>query len=130
MTTWLWPGSTIDRVIDGDTIVANVTKSWTHTEDIGFHGTATTTGASTYVQRLRLNRINASPKSTDAGRKAMARVIALTAGELFISTVGPYVYRDEWMAEVVNADGVNVSDQLVLEGLAVYWNGLGPRPGG
>lgn len=130
MTIWNWPTSTISRIIDGDTIVAVLAKQWTATVDIGFNGSSTVAGSVTFLQHLRLNRINAAPKSTPAGQAAMQRTIALTQGALNISTVGAYKYGDSWMCEVVNADGLNVSDQLVVESLAVYWNGQGPRPGG
>jgi len=82
---WSWPASTIVRVVDGDSIVARLTR------DIGFHGTVT------FDQHLRLNRINASPASTDLGKQATAFVTAKT---------------------------------LVAAGLAFYWDGTGPRPGG
>lgn len=116
-TTWNWPESTCIRVIDGDTFVAQVSK------DAGFHAIVT------FQQRLRLNRINAPKKSTDAGKACLARVLELLQGTLNIDTVGAYKYGDEWMAEVTTANGLNVSDKLVKEGLAVYWNGTGSRPG-
>jgi len=116
---WLWPGSTITRVIDGDSFVATVTR------DLGFHGTAT------FSQHMRLDRINCPPKGTDVGDRATLSVIAQTKGVLVnIETTGPYAWRDEWMAEVTLPDGSNLSDALVAAGLALYWNGQGPRPGG
>lgn len=118
MTDWDWPGSTVTRVIDGDSIVCQVTR------DLGFNGTAT------FLQKMRLGRINTPPIKTPQGQAAYQRTVALCAGLLHVTTTGPYKFRDEWMAELVTADGTNVSDQLVTEGLAVYWNGLGPRPGG
>lgn len=130
MTTWNWPGSTIARVLDGDTFTALLPGVSTVTIDIGFHGSETLTSSRTFLQRLRLNRINAAPVKSVAGAACTARATELMQGALNISTVGAYKYGDEWMAEVVNADGVNVSDQLITEGLAVYWNGQGPRPGG
>ena len=117
---WLWPGSTITRVIDGDSFVATVTR------DLGFHGTAT------FSQHMRLDRINCPPKGTDVGDRATAFVVAkVTPGVVVdIETTGPYAWRDEWMAEVTLPDGSNLSDALVTAGLALYWNGQGPRPGG
>jgi endonuclease YncB( thermonuclease family) len=116
---WPWPGSTITRVIDGDSFVATVSR------DIGFHG------VTTFEQKLRLNRINTPPKGTDVGDRATAFVIAAVTGVIVnIETTGPYAWRDEWMAEVTLPDGTNLSDALVTAGLALYWNGQGPRPGG
>lgn len=114
---WDWPGAHVERIIDGDTFVAVLTR------DLGFHGTAT------FEQRLRLNRINAKPAKTEEGKRATARVTVLTtATSVGIETVSPYKYRDEWMAEVTLADGRNLSDLLVAEDLAVYWDGEGTRP--
>jgi endonuclease YncB( thermonuclease family) len=123
MTEWEWPGSVIARVIDGDTVDAMLTR------DLGFQATAT------FPVRLRLNRINAEPGKTDKGALARGRVLALTAGaRLAITTGKGYKYgapdgkTGEWMAEVTLLDGRNLSDLLVAEGLAVYWDGTGPRP--
>jgi endonuclease YncB( thermonuclease family) len=120
---WHWPNSVVSRVIDGDSIDATLTR------DIGFEGSVD------FPVRLRLNRINAAPVKTAKGKLAKARVLALTAGAMtYIVTVKGYKYgapRDktgEWMAEVLLPDGNNLSDVLVAEGLACYWDGQGPRP--
>ncbi len=121
---WSWPNSIITRVIDGDSFTARVTR------DLGFHGTAT------FDVKLRLNRINASPVKTDLGKLAAQRfgelvqLVGSVSVPLLLETVKAYKYGDEWMAEVTLPDGRNVSDELVSEALAVYWDGTGPRPGG
>jgi endonuclease YncB( thermonuclease family) len=116
---WPWPGSTITRVIDGDSFVATVSR------DLGFHGIAM------FDQKMRLGRINCPPKGTDVGDRATAFAVSKVTGVIVdIETTGPYTYRDEWMAEVTLPDGSNLSDALVAAGLALYWNGQGPRPGG
>lgn len=116
---WTWPGSTVTRVIDGDSIVAKLTR------DIGFHG------ATTFEQKLRLNRINAAPINTIDGAHAKAFVHDHATGALVeVITTKAYKYGDEWMAEVTLADGTNLSDALVAAGLALYWDGTGSRPGG
>ena len=117
---WLWPGSTVTRVTDGDSIVSHLTR------DIGFHGVVA------FDQTLRLNRINTPPKGTDVGDRATAFVVAKVTPDVIVNieTVKPYKYGDEWMAEVTLPDGSNLSDALVAAGLALYWNGAGPRPGG
>lgn len=118
-TVWTWPDSTAVRIIDGDSLIARVSR------DLGFHGTAT------FEQRLRLNRINTPPASTDQGKAATIAAATFLLGKpLMIETVGPYKYGDEWMAEVTLPDGTNVSDALVAGAWAVYWDGKGPRPGG
>lgn len=123
MTAWAWPGTTIPRVVDGDTIDAVVTR------DMGFGGSAF------FRVRLRLNRINAPKASSLAGHDATARVVDLTTEQvLHVVTTAAYKYggpddaSGEWMAEVTLPDGRNLSDLLVAEGHAVYWDGEGPRP--
>jgi endonuclease YncB( thermonuclease family) len=119
MTSWEWPNSRLVRVIDGDTLVAELTR------DLGFNGTAT------FRQHLRLNRINCAPKATQEGKAATAFVVNACEGiPLHITTVGPYKYGDEWMAEVVLPSGRNLSDVIVANELGWYWDGAGPRPGG
>jgi endonuclease YncB( thermonuclease family) len=123
---WTWPLSTVTRVIDGDSFTARVTR------DLGFHGIAT------FDVKLRLNRINAPPIGTDAGKGAKAAFEALVLRPssslpflLTIETVKAYKYGDEWMAEItLSGPPRNVSDELVKQGVAVYWDGTGPRPGG
>lgn len=117
--TWLWPDSTVVRVIDGDSIVAVVHR------DLGFNGTAS------FQQRLRLNRINAPGIRTAEGQRSRSSLIEMVMGEeVLIETVGSYKYGDTWMAEITLRDGRNVSDALVAGGFALYWDGIGPRPGG
>ncbi len=123
MAQWRWPQSRITRIIDGDSVDTQLTR------DIGFGGTVT------FPVRLRLARINAAKASSPAGLAATALVIASTSGVLLdITTVKPYKYggpadyTGEYMAEIVLPDGRNLSDLLVTEGVAVYWDGQGPRP--
>jgi len=119
---WLWPNSVITNVVDGDTIDARLTR------DIGFGGTTT------FIVRLRLNRINAPAKSTMAGAKAKATIEGLLGQTVTIETRKPYKYGGpdsspgEWMAEVTTSGGVNLSDLLVELGHAVPWDGKGTRP--
>lgn len=120
---WLWPNSTIVKVVDADTIDARVTR------DMGFGGRIE------FIVRLRLNRINAPAANTSAGKQATAFVIDFTYGQpVLIETLKPYKYGGpdtspgEWMAEVTLPDGTNLSDLLATRGHAVYWNGTGPRP--
>jgi endonuclease YncB( thermonuclease family) len=122
---WLWPNSTITRIKDGDSFVARVTR------DIGFHGTLT------FDVTLRLNRINTPPLKTVPGKEAMDHFTALVRNgpgipsvPVLIETVKAYKFGDEWMAEVTLPDGRNVSDALVAAGVAQWWDGQGPRPGG
>lgn len=123
VSAWSWPVSRVLRVIDGDTLDAAVVR------DLGFGGSAT------FPVRLRLNRINAAKVTSVRGAAARARVLTLVGdAAVSIITVRPYKYggpvdaAGEWMAEVVTAAGLNVSDVLVAEKLAVPWDGQGTRP--
>lgn len=126
-SSWLWPGSVVTRVIDGDTVEANLPLS----VDLGFRRSMVVT---TPV-KLRLARINTPALKTPAGQRARDRVaILLLPGPVEIETLKTYKYGGgdvpEWMAEVhLGPSFGNLSDLLVEEGLAVYWDGAGPRPG-
>lgn len=115
---WDWPGSLVTRVVDGDSLVARLTR------DVGFHGILT------FDQKLRLNRINApAVKSVDGvAAKVFLTSLLEGVGPVSIQTVKAYKFGDEWMAEVTLTDGSNVSDVMVLTNHAVYWDGSGPRP--
>ena len=118
-TPWEWPNSIITRVVDGDSFYARLTR------DIGFNGSVT------FIQKLRLMRINTPPVKTDIGVEAATFVLGATLDRsLKITTLKPYKYGDEWMAEVELPDGRNLSEMLVAAGLAQWWDGEGPRPGG
>lgn len=124
MSDWVWPNSVISRVLDGDTIEADLIN-----KNVGFGLTVS------FPVRLRLNRINAEPCRQPTGKRCMTRLIQLTnCVPVHITTGKGYKYGappgkvGEWMAEVLLPDGRNLSDVLVAEGLAVYWNGQGPRP--
>lgn len=116
---WTWPDSLITRVIDGDSFTARVTR------DLGFHGWAT------FDVKLRLNRINALPLKSAHGldaKRFLEELVKPNVALVEIVTTKPYKYGDEWMAEVVLNDGRNVSDEMVKNAMAVYWDGTGPRP--
>lgn len=116
---WDWPNSMVTRVVDGDSFEARLTK------DIGFHGDVS------FRQKLRLNRINAFPIKTVRGseaKKFLEELVKPNMSLVFIATVKPYKFGDEWMAEVTLLDGKNVSDEMVKNAMAVYWDGTGPRP--
>lgn len=128
MTDWDWPNTEVTRVIDGDSCVVLVSKE-IGPIDIGFNGSYRT--LLTFRQKIRLNRINTPPTKTPTGMAAKSAAIdLLQSGPLHLVTVGPYKYGDEWMGEFITLGGINVADELVRLGLAVYWDGTGPRPGG
>lgn len=131
MAIWKWPSSQIHNVVDGDTFDSILQREIVL--DLGFgiksHQTIT------MPARLRVNRINAARSSSAKGKQAKLRVMQLTANMIVdITTVKTYKYGGpddkvgEYMAEVVLPGGANLSDLLVSEGLAVYWDGDGARP--
>lgn len=126
---WVWPDATVTEVIDGDTFMARVVKEERLGPiDIGFHGEATVDLKVPFEQKLRLNRTNAPKLATKRGQAAAEAFRSLTQGPVTIETIKPYKYGDEFIAEVTLADGRNLTDVLVSEGLAVYWDGVGERP--
>lgn len=122
---WTFNVASCERVIDGDTVVLRLTR--VDNVDMGFHIHLTLTEST--QQRMRLNRINCAPAGTPAGDEATQYVKNVLLGQsLGITVVDSYKYGDEWMAEITLSNGYNLSDMLVNVGLAVYWNGEGPRP--
>lgn len=116
---WLWPGSTLIRVVDGDSLIVKLRR------DLGFDGYVI------FDQHIRLNRINCPPGSTPDGKAATAAVLtSLAAGPFHVETLKPYKYGGSYMAEVTLPDGRNLADLLVEQGHGVWWDGQGPRPGG
>lgn len=127
MAVWSWPNSRIHNVVDGDTFDSNLSK----VIDIGF----SIKSEITLPARLRLARINTAKASSTKGKQAKLRVVQLTANVVVnITTIKTYKYGGpddkvgEYIAEVDLPDGSNLSDLLVAEGFAVYWDGAGPRP--
>lgn len=125
---WIFPNSYVERVIDGDTFTAHVGR----TLDFGFHVSTLMFS----VQRFRLNRCAAAPLKTPSGAGAAARLDRLLHDSLdptavrgfTLTSVAPYKYGDEWMAEVVLGTGDNVSDVLIAEQWAAPWMGAGTQP--
>ncbi len=71
----------------------------------------------------------------EAARAAQAqkRATALTANQIVsVKVAAGYKYGEngERMVSVVAANGKNVADVLIAEGLGVKWDGRGPRPVG
>lgn len=117
---WIFPNSTLVRVKDGDTFVARVSREL----DAGFHGTVVAGS----IQNFRLNRCAAAPLKTESGAQAKYALAALLALPFTLTSVGPYKYGDEWMAEVITMGNENVSDVLISEQWAAPWDGNGKQP--
>lgn len=125
---WVFPNSYVERIIDGDTFTAHVGRNL----DFGFHVQTTMWS----VQRFRLNRCGAAPIVTPSGQGAADALSRLLHDSLdptavrgfTLTSVGPYKYGDEWMAEVVLDTGINVSDAMIAQQWAAPWLGAGKQP--
>lgn len=121
VATWTFPGTSLDRIVDGDSFFARVSRDM----DYGFHIHI----APSSVQKFRLNGCNAAPLSTDSGLGARAFLEGLLAPAPFtLESVGPYKFGDEWMAEVTLQDGRRVTDVMIAEQWAAPWRGRGMPP--
>lgn len=118
---WIFPNSTLDHPVDGDSFYARVSR----TMNFGFHIKVDPSA----VQKFRLNGCNAAADSTPSGKGAAARLLELlSAGPFTLTSVGPYKYGDEWMAEVLLYDGRRLTDVMIAEQWAAPWNGQGAQP--
>lgn len=135
---WVWRDSRVVRVIDGDTLVARLTR------DIGFHGSVT------FEQHLRLRGTDADDIDTPKGKDAADFLSTLVMGVPVAITTEkrrrdePYKFGDEWMATIVLPepykftvpvtlplplpDLTNVSEVMIATGHAFRWDGRGTRP--
>lgn len=118
---WVFPGSTLDHGVDGDTFYARVSR----TLDFGFHVHVTPSA----VQKFRLNGCNSAPLSTPSGAGAAAALAdLLSAGPFTLTSVGAYKYGDEWMAEVILPDGRRLTDVMIAQQWSAPWTGQGSQP--
>ena len=98
------------RAVDGDTLILDV--------DLGFYVTVR--------QPFRLARVNCpelnSTDPTEHKRAAAAQAFSagFCGGPLTVKTSRSDDWR-RWIAEVVRADGTNLSDALLAAGLAVLY---------
>lgn len=106
----------VTRVIDGDTVIFDLTKS----VDVGFHIVIEVHAA----QRVRLARCNCPEHGTPEGDAATAFTVDWLnshAGTLAVTTSHQDNYG-RWVGEVVcTADTLNLSDALLGSGHAVPW---------
>jgi micrococcal nuclease len=102
--------ATVIEVHDGDTVTLDI--------DLGLHDHRV-------GEHIRLAHINAPELHEVNGAKAKARLEELLADRpLVIHTVRDRVEKyGRWLAEIINAAGVDVGQQLLDEGLAVRYEG-------
>lgn len=102
-------------VTDGDTLRIDV--------DLGF-------GMVFHRMRVRLNRINAPEKSTPEGAKASSILRGKVTGVTCeVTTIKDRTEKyGRYLGEIIVPGIGNLSDWMVSQGLAVYWDGHGMRP--
>lgn len=107
--------ATIERVIDGDTLVLSL--------DLGF-------GIWLHRQTFRLVGINARELREIGGADAAAylRMIAPPGTTCTISSVKNDKYGGRYDARIALPDIPDVASHLVERGWASAWNGTGPKP--
>lgn len=103
---------TVVRVIDGDTVIVDV--------DLGFYVSVR--------MSCRLAGINAAEHNEPGGPQARLELTRLlSTGPVTVASVRADKFAGRFDA-VVTAGGVNVNAALVSTGLAVWWDGVGPKP--
>jgi endonuclease YncB( thermonuclease family) len=118
--SWTWPDSRYVGGPDADTLDFELTI------DIGFG--RRTVG----VQRVRLSGVDCWKSTSDKGRQAseyVRGILAMPQNALVtVTTLKPYKYGGEYMARVTLPDGRDLSQMLLDVGLALPYDGRGPRP--
>ncbi len=106
---WHYPRARALSNYDGDTVTLEI--------DVGL---------STYRRvTVRLARVN-TPEMKDAGGAAAKRRTAelVALAPLEVTTLKDKTEKyGRYLAEIINAEGVNVSDQLIEEGLGWHYEG-------
>ncbi len=99
--------ATIDRVVDGDTVIATV--------DIGFRLNA--------KMPVRLAHINARERNQVGGKSDTEHLIKLIGdGKVVMRTVKPIDKYGRWLAEIYK-DDVYINEQMITDGHAVAYEG-------
>lgn len=104
--------ATIDRVIDGDTLVASV--------DLGFQVWLRN-------QTFRVLGINARELTQPGGPEARDNLTAIIGPAVTLTSIKPDKYGGRMLAVITLADGTDLS-LLVATGWAATWDGTGPKP--
>lgn len=108
---WHFQYCTINRVIDGDSLVLDV--------DTGFNHSATV--------HVRLLGVDTPERGRDPEKWRKAREYVenwlAEAGALSFLCVGPDKFGGRWLGTLRNSRGESLSDVLIHSGLGVPYNG-------
>lgn len=121
--------ATVNRVIDGDTVILNLQRTFTLDVDFGFRIKDSIQFTKTAVQDFRLLGINAPEvvgENKVKGLEAKAELTRLLSqGEIRVVSTGQDKYG-RWLAVLYvtlpDNTEINVNDTLVKEGYAVVYN--------
>lgn len=106
----------VTEVHDGDTLTINV--------DLGFN--------TWHLSPFRLLGCNARELKEPGGPEAKANLESLVLGKtVTIKSVKPDKYGERYLAKVWLHEGIlatNLVDELIEDGWAAEWNGLGIKP--
>lgn len=131
MMDYVYDGTCV-RVIDGDTVVLRLAKTFALDVDFGFHVKDTVSLAKSAEITFRLNGLN-TPEiigpSKATGLAAKAALEGMLVGKsLRVVSHKPDKYG-RWLADVfVQGETVSVNQRLIEGGFAVPWSGTGPKP--
>lgn len=120
------------RVIDGDTVVIHLSKTFTQEVDFGFRILDKMSLTKTAEVTFRLNGLNApevvgSQKPLGLTSKAALEEMIL-GKNLQVISHKPDKYG-RWLAEVyVQGDSLSVNQRMVDGGFALPWDGNGAKP--
>jgi endonuclease YncB( thermonuclease family) len=132
--TWEYAG-TVVRVVDGDTVVLRLTKTFTQEIDFGFFVKDSMSLTKSAEIDFRLMNINAPEKvgpnkaRGEASKRALESLLA--QGSIRVVSYKPDKYG-RWLADLyvtpAGAPEFHVNAKLIELGHAVPWDGRGERP--
>lgn len=120
------------RVIDGDTVVLRLAKTFTQDVDFGFYVRDTMSLTKTAEVTFRLIGINA-PEIEGAqkprGLVSKAALEALIVGKALQVVSHKTDKYGRWLADIyLPGDTVSVSQKMIAGGFALPWDGNGAKP--
>jgi endonuclease YncB( thermonuclease family) len=136
MTTSSWEyAGTVIRVVDGDTVVLRLTKTFVQEIDFGFFVKDSMSLTKSAEISFRLANLNAPEKTGatkalgESAKKALEELLA--QGLIRVVSYKPDKYG-RWLADLyvtpVGESEFHVNARLIELGHAVPWNGRGKRP--
>ena len=120
------------RVIDGDTVILRLAKTFAQEVDFGFYVRDTMSLTKTAEVTFRLNGINAPETigaTKAAGLAAKAALESLLVGKPLRVVSHKTDKYGRWLADIyLPGDKVTVSQRMIERGFAASWDGTGPKP--